>query len=377
MEEDVAKIANEKNEQGVRTPKHLAIKRVMEGEKTICWVLQERAKGKNFRYYCHFDNNPIISIDRQKELLSAPDSHFDNLINDLCALINVGIEVKAKNLFYDNDNQSGGFTIIDLLGGSNKPFNSDSIEDILKVWNNASDIISQTTVSQFSDDQESYRKSIELSMQLRQRAFASMERVIPGFYKYRRNILRTFNPEMLRYFEEHGTEVGDLTLTKEEKEEFKKRNNEIIEEVIQKIKKDEYKINRYVLGLGAIQAKLRDRGLIKAWLYHSGNKSKDSQQDSEKNLFDLMQKLFDNRLCELAETTDEQWIKETINQMQERRKRLTKTTHVRTDEIAEYSIEFFTPTRLADDEEARKASEKFDSEVRDKKSSKDNSFHII
>ena len=38
---------NEKNRQGINTPKHLAMKRVIEGENDVCYVLQEKCKGKN------------------------------------------------------------------------------------------------------------------------------------------------------------------------------------------------------------------------------------------------------------------------------------------------------------------------------------------
>ena len=190
-EEDVAKAANEKNAQGVRTPKHIAIKRVTEGDYNICWVLQERAKGRNFGYYSSFDNDPIIQIERQQELLSAPDSHYDKLVSDMCELLNLGTEVKSKNVFYDDNYENGGFTIIDLLGGSNEPFNPDSIEDLLKVWKNLDYIVMQTIVSQFKDDSNCREKSVELSMHMRQRIFTSMERVIPNFEEHRREVLRT------------------------------------------------------------------------------------------------------------------------------------------------------------------------------------------
>lgn len=316
-EEDVAKAANEKNALGVRTPKHLAIKRVIEGDYSICWVLQERAKGKNFGYYCSFNNNPNIQIERQQELLSAPDSHYDKLVSDMCELLNMGTEVKAKNVFYDDNRENGGFTIIDLLGGSNEPFNSDSIEDLLKVWNNLDYIVMQTIVSQYQDDSDYRSKSVELSMQMRQKIFTSMERVIPNFGKHRREVLRTFNKETIEFFERNGTEVGNLTLDEEEEKTFEEMNSKIIEEVIEKIENEEYKKNRYSCALGEIQRRLRDNGQVYAWLYHSNNEKKDSMQDSEKYLYDILQKLFDERLRELAETTSEQSIQRIVIEMEE------------------------------------------------------------
>ena len=316
-EEDVAKAANEKNAQGVRTPKHLAIKRVTEGDYNICWVLQERAKGRNFEYYCRFHNNPNIQIERQKELLSAPDSHYDKLVSDMCELLNLGTEVKAKNVFYDDNHENGGFTIIDLLGGSNEPFNPDSIENLLKIWMYLNDIVSQTTVSPFEKDTDSKKKSVELSMHMRQRIFTSMERVIPNFGEHRREVLRTLNKETRDFFEKNGTEVGDLTLDDKEEIIFEQRNLEIIKEVIEGLEDEEFSKHRYTNALATIGRKLKEKGQEQAWLYHRNNDKKDSSEESRKDLVDTLHELFDEKLRELAKTTSNQSIQETVIEMEE------------------------------------------------------------
>jgi len=110
----VARKANEKNAIGVRTPAHLGIKRVIDGEKEICWVLQERAKGKSFSEYCD-NQDKKVQLNIQLRLANAPDAHYEKLVSDVCELFNFGLELKPKNMFYNENVQDGGFTIIDLL----------------------------------------------------------------------------------------------------------------------------------------------------------------------------------------------------------------------------------------------------------------------
>ena len=390
MEEDVAKIANEKNEQGVRTPKHLAIKRVMEGEKTICWVLQERAKGKSFNYYSSVGHDSVTQIERQQKLLRAPDSHFDHLVSDLCALINMGTEMKSKNFFYDDDYENGGFTIIDLLGGSNEPFNPNSIKDILWVWGTLNYVCCQCTI--FENE-----KSNELYLQMRQRFFDSMERTIPNFNKYRRDVLRDCSLREQEYFEKNGTEVGDLTLTEEEEIEFSKRNDELIDELIEKIKSGKYQYWQIVVN--EIRNELRQNGQNNAWRYHKSNTRKIEDYNDRKNgtflykndsEIDLREHLldeFDQRLLEVAQTTENQNLLKAIEEMDSVHARFLP--FIRESDFQDIEVEdseivyvdpfesLITPEKLANNEKARKASEEFDSKARDEKSSKDNPFHII
>lgn len=131
--EQVAQIANEKNAKGVRTPAHLGIKRVIDSENHICWVLQEKAKGRNFGYYCE-NRDSKVQLDMQSRLANAPDAHYEKLVSDFCELFNLGLELKSKNMFYDEALQDGGFTIIDLLGGTGEPLNPDSLRDVLKIY---------------------------------------------------------------------------------------------------------------------------------------------------------------------------------------------------------------------------------------------------
>lgn len=131
--EVVSEIANRKNGKGVRTPKHLGIKRLIVNENDVCYVLQERAKGENFRKYTDFkDINAAIEM--KSRLANAPDSHYEQLIRDFCELFHLGIELKPKNIFYDESIQDGGFTIIDLEGGTEEPLDSNSLEEVLEIY---------------------------------------------------------------------------------------------------------------------------------------------------------------------------------------------------------------------------------------------------
>lgn len=109
--EAVMAAVNQKAAQGVNTPRHLAIKRVVEGENDVCYVLQEKCPGVN----CAKLYKSAVSFDEQYENLKfmskIPFEHYQKLVRDGLMLREMGHEAKNKNLFYD---KASGFWYIDF-----------------------------------------------------------------------------------------------------------------------------------------------------------------------------------------------------------------------------------------------------------------------
>ena len=123
-EELIAEEANKKNRAGVKTPLHVAIKRTDDGRENVCWVLQEKAKGVSFVNYAYLKNAPQTQLRLQQELLEALDYHYEKCLQDIAELFHMGLELKPKNIFYDNSRDNGGFTFIDLLNYDPTPIST-------------------------------------------------------------------------------------------------------------------------------------------------------------------------------------------------------------------------------------------------------------
>ena len=277
-EEEIAKQISQKKAKGVRTPAHLAIKRETTEEGNICWVLQEAAKGK------------LKTEEYPKTVLQAPDNHYEQLIHDLCELLDMGIEPKDKNIFYDPDPEKGGFTIIDILGTEKKPFEN-KFSDVYWVF-----ACAKATV-------QSYDFSDEENMEAYRRCFLAMEKAIPNFSKHRRNLLRTFDKKMLEYFSKNNVEIGDLTLTMGEMAQFKKTEREMLQSCLEEISSG--KLKYWQLTANEFPNRSEEKGLTDSWKYHPLNplrpddfsddwdyrsECKKMREDWQKHLFDQMLK---------------------------------------------------------------------------------------
>lgn len=111
-QELVMKGINNKNAQGVNTPKHIDMKRVVEGEYDICYVLQEKCKGKNCASMSIYGVSTEKFIKDLEYILKIPFKQYRKLVHDSCMLYEMGCETKNKNLFYD---ENTGFWFIDFL----------------------------------------------------------------------------------------------------------------------------------------------------------------------------------------------------------------------------------------------------------------------
>ena len=90
----------------------MAIKRVTDEKDNICYVLQEKAKGASFNISNKYYNEPSKQLKVQELLLEAPDTVYEKCVSDLCELFNMGLELKEKNIFYDNSKDGAGFTLL-------------------------------------------------------------------------------------------------------------------------------------------------------------------------------------------------------------------------------------------------------------------------
>ena len=294
---------------GVNTPYHLAIKRVTDEKDNICYVLQEKAKGTCFNVYY---KEPAEQLQVQKLLLEAPNTVYEKCVSDLCELFNMGLELKGKNIFYDNSKDGAGFTFIDLLGYNTTPLNPDSISDVIRLDKMASFIYNMPKVSIYSKTatKEQIEESTILYYKMKQKTFKAMEKVIPNFSRFRRWVLRTYSNDVLDFFEKNGTVVGNLTLIDDECREFDNYIEQIINECLEKIATGK---NRFwQIRANEIRIALDTMGLQAAWKYHSANPINDPidfddewdfERARKKYLEDIVNNKFNERLESVADTS--------------------------------------------------------------------------
>lgn len=308
-EELIAEAANKKRDMGVNTPYHLAIKRVIDEKDNICYVLQEKAKGASFNIYY---KEPAEQLQVQELLLEAPDTVYEKCVSDLCELFNMGLELKGKNIFYDNSKDGAGFTFIDLLGYDTTPLNPDSISDVIRLDKMTSFIYNIPRVKIYSKTatEEQKEKSTVLYYKMKQKTFRAMEKVVPNFSRFRRWVLRTYSDDVLDFFENNGTIVGNLTLNEDECREFDNYIEQIVNICLEKIATGKNVF--WEIRANEIRIALDLMGLQAAWKYHSANPINDPstfddewdfERAREKYLEDMVNKIFNERLESVSETS--------------------------------------------------------------------------
>lgn len=327
-EEEIMINVNRMNDIGVNTPKHLAMKREIIGEKSYCYVLQERAMGKCYNYYCK-SNSPIEQLKKQKEVLDAPDSHFEKYVSDLIKLFHYGLEPKPKNIFYDKEI---GFTTIDLLGIENdKQFNYESLKDILYLFSLTYSILNNR-ISPYSKDVSDDLKEVseEMYYMTRYKIFNAIKKNIPNFEFFERFVLRSFDEETLEKFREYGLVDDDFLLNQSEEEYFETMLNYIAKDSLEKIRSGKYSL--WHIKINEIRISLDGYGLTSSWLYHKDNKRKanekpdDWDDDEEYTLYDyealckndLINMCYDrfiNLLLDASKSENNEYIIAAINEL--------------------------------------------------------------
>ena len=294
-EEEVFKLANEKNEKGVRTPKHLAIKRETDGTKNFCWVLQEKAKGVSFKNYCR-QADAQIQLSRQKELTVLNDEYFKNLAKDIKELMYAGLELKPKNIFLDTSNIGGGFTIIDLLGSKRKLEYRGKLQENIKLFKLINSIFLQTRISPYSSATEEQKKSSdEFYFQCKMKCFKALEATIPEFKKHRRNIMRTMEEDELKYFKSHGYDE-DLSLNEKEEKKLQTYCKEIVKVLFKSLLNgtSEY----WDVSVNKVRIMIEDLGLLKEFQHSKKNHFSIGDFESDYEYESQIKKYLENQLLD-------------------------------------------------------------------------------
>lgn len=332
-EELIAEEANKKNRARVKTPLHVAIKRTDDGIENVCWVLQEKAKGVSFVNYAYLKNDPQTQLRLQQELLEAPDYHYEKCLQDIAELFHMGLELKPKNIFYDNSRNNGGFTFIDLLNYDPTPMNPDLIADVLMLDKYVQAIFNSTYIG-FYDKKASEsekKESLEMHYEIRKKVFIAMEKVIPNFSQYKRWILRSYSSDLLQFLSEKGILVEDLSLNENEYKEFDNYIEIIINHCIEQISRG--KSLFWQIEANEIRIMLDNMGLFNSWKYHNFNpvQNLEDYEDewefnyaSKKSLEEVVNKLFDERLCKVAENSNNEFILQAKRDLDERNGKRTQ-----------------------------------------------------
>lgn len=338
-EESIMINVNKKNEKGVRTPAHLAMKRETNGNKNYCWVLQEKAKGESFSKYCNLDD-PLEQLKRQQVIAHAPDSHFEKYVSDLAELFYFGLEPKPKNIFYDSDTLNGGFTTIDLLDdGAGKSFDSDSLCDI-----NYLDKLCATigNCSIFSYNKKATSEQKELSSNLyyviMYKLFKAMSKVIPNFSTKERWLLREKDNNTLEKFKMLGLKYDDLTLTEEEEKIFLDEIDKLALDCVLMV--EEGKSELWQIESNEVRIGLGSRTLGSAYMYSSLNRRNrsdkpdyydedeeytdyDYESECKKDLEKICLNRFYKNLKQKAENSNNSHILEAVQEIDSRNKSTT------------------------------------------------------
>lgn len=299
-EEQIAMVANEKNYKGVKTPKHLAIKRTEEEDNIICYVLQERAKGTIYSEYSVY-KNARLQLEKQSIIYNMPFNHYIKCIEDICELFNMGLELKPKNIFYDKNSKNGGFTFIDLLSYDKNPLNPNSIKDMLLLIKYMEYIFIVPTIKSYDKSATivEYYKSQQLYFRTMQKVLIAMEKIFPNFHQQKRWILRSLPQNMIDFFKKRNIIEEDLDLTEQEYLTFDKNIGIIVDNSIEKIASGNYLY--WQIMINEIRLELEEWGLNNAWVYHKENELRRIDYEDDYEFKMACKRDLEKRVCEMFE----------------------------------------------------------------------------
>lgn len=210
-EEIVMEGVKQKVKNGVNTPMHIAMQRVIEGDNDVCYVLQEKCKGNN----CALMGLYGVSYDRMisdlEFVYNIPFVHYKKLISDGCQLYEMGYEAKNKNLFYDNES---GFWYIDFLNyDKDNPFEYNNpikvFEAIKYIIPKPRQIVSRVRFDEeLSSEQKAKKDLLEYSIEAK--TLLAIKSVIPSFERYEKFYLFDTNDGLKQYLMEQGIVKKDL-----------------------------------------------------------------------------------------------------------------------------------------------------------------------
>lgn len=171
--------------------RYLQIKREVVGDKSICWVLQEKAKGTPCTEFYKMDsvedkvlgdiaNYPNLKyLGKNPHLVyGVPSEHIKDMLYSTYRLLDakLSLEPKRKNVFY-NPEQDGGYTHIDFL------YDPDFLDELLP-WEKLSYIMMYANITLTTPLPEWVSPEIrqKMSKDLQMSAYE----VLPDYPKYAR-----------------------------------------------------------------------------------------------------------------------------------------------------------------------------------------------
>lgn len=210
-EEIVMEGINQKVQNGVNTPKHLAIERVIEGDNDVCYVLQDKCKGTNCAAMGLYGVSYDKMISDLEFVYNIPFGHYKKLISDGCQLYEMGYEAKNKNLFYDKES---GFWYIDFLDyDKDNPFDANSPTKIFQaikyIVPNPRQIASRVRFGEeLSKEQNGKKDLLEYSIEAKR--ILAIKSIIPGFERYEKFYFWDKGVGEKQYLMEQGIVKKDL-----------------------------------------------------------------------------------------------------------------------------------------------------------------------
>lgn len=239
--EEIMESIKIKADNGVNTPRHFDVKRVIEDESEICYVLQQKCPGVNCdslrKYGVSFDE----MCESLKFVLNIPFEHYKKLIEDGCNLFEMGYETKNKNLFYD---QNSGFWFIDFLDNEKDyKFDSNDIKKVFEALNNRIPKPIQISSSinydeKLTDEQRQIEN--ELKYAIKAKTLLAIKEVLPIFGKYEKFFLLKESVDYKRYLMQNGFVNKDLTIINpNDYEVFQELYEIVIKGLIDKVNKGE------------------------------------------------------------------------------------------------------------------------------------------
>ena len=183
-EESIMMAINEKAANGVNTPRHIDMKRVIEDNQDVCYVLQEKCKGRNCASMSKYGEPIDVVLSQLEYVNNIPFEHYVKLVQDSCMLYEMGYEAKNKNLFYDDQT---GFWFIDFLDNKEDKFDMNNprkvFEAIKFVCPRILQITSSTSIhAKISEEDRNKYESLQNS--IKAKFFLAIKKAIPTFAKY-------------------------------------------------------------------------------------------------------------------------------------------------------------------------------------------------
>ena len=209
--EEIMEAVNKKVDKGVNTPRHIAVKRQVEGDEDVCYVLQEKCPGVN----CASKSKYGVSFDEMYESLkfifNIPFEHYQKLIADGFELFEMGYEAKNKNLFYDLDS---GFWYIDFLDNEKDyVFDPNDIKKVFEALNyRIPKIVNIASYTRYDEKLTEEQQTIknELTYAIEAKTLLAIKSLLPNFERYEKFFLLDKSDDYKKYLMKKNIVNKDL-----------------------------------------------------------------------------------------------------------------------------------------------------------------------